>query len=370
MSEFLIVRASNCYFQESIEYLQKHYPNKRFDILMTRDPQQKNRTEDSIDRVFKTKYERFSASDHSKELIKTLKEKEYERIYILISKSFSDYQNVIEYAQLIHPSEIRFIDSNFNEFEFSFLLQVQYWLKKVSSQFLTTLNQFTEFEINTHKNQIPWKSSKKLSYSQSGEDIVFDSLKNQPQTGFYVDVGAHHPIYHSNTYRLYKRGWEGINIDPLPSTKKLFDEMRPNDTNLQVAVSNQTSGNKPYYYMFKTPAYNTMKSELAKKRISEGIELLDKVEVEIITLKDIFKHYLPSKANVDLLNIDVEGLEQEVLDSNNWSDNRPKMILLEQLHFENIEGYLNSKLHKFCISINYELVSCAKDTLFYQNNEC
>ncbi len=41
---------------------------------------------------------------------------------------------------------------------------------------------------------------------------IFEKLR----TGFYVDVGAHHPMLYSNTYYFYKQGWSGINIDAMP----------------------------------------------------------------------------------------------------------------------------------------------------------
>ena len=54
---------------------------------------------------------------------------------------------------------------------------------------------------------------KKKSYSMDGEDIeIFNYFKNK-KNGFYVDVGAYHPIQRNNTMLLYLNGWEGINID-------------------------------------------------------------------------------------------------------------------------------------------------------------
>ena len=34
----------------------------------------------------------------------------------------------------------------------------------------------------------------------------------------FVDVGALHPINGSLTYNLYKKGWNGVNIDMLEKT--------------------------------------------------------------------------------------------------------------------------------------------------------
>ena len=56
-------------------------------------------------------------------------------------------------------------------------------------------------------------------------------------TGFYVDIGAHHPKRFSNTYIFYQRGWRGINIDAKPGTKEVFNKLRPRDINLEVPIS-------------------------------------------------------------------------------------------------------------------------------------
>ncbi len=38
------------------------------------------------------------------------------------------------------------------------------------------------------------------SYSQEGEDMILRRIFEGQETGFYVDVGAHHPKRFSNTY--------------------------------------------------------------------------------------------------------------------------------------------------------------------------
>ena len=67
------------------------------------------------------------------------------------------------------------------------------------------------------------------SYSQEGEDMILRRLFEKQKTGFYVDVGAHHPKRFSNTFFFYKKGWSGINIDAMPNSMRLFDKIRPRD---------------------------------------------------------------------------------------------------------------------------------------------
>jgi len=63
------------------------------------------------------------------------------------------------------------------------------------------------------------------SYAQEGEDIILGRIFATKPTGFFVDVGAHHPMRFSNPYYFYKQGWCGINIEPNPDSLSLFRKL-------------------------------------------------------------------------------------------------------------------------------------------------
>ena len=52
----------------------------------------------------------------------------------------------------------------------------------------------------------------RLLTSQNGEDLIIESLIPEQKKGFYVDIGANHPIKLNNTFLFYSKGWKGINI--------------------------------------------------------------------------------------------------------------------------------------------------------------
>ena len=56
--------------------------------------------------------------------------------------------------------------------------------------------------------------------SQFDEDLKI--LKFFKEKGFYVDIGCYHPIRYSNTYRMFKLGWKGMNIDLNPLSIEFF----------------------------------------------------------------------------------------------------------------------------------------------------
>src|SRR5205085_2313829 len=59
------------------------------------------------------------------------------------------------------------------------------------------------------------------SFSSAGEDMILrHAIGSDKMEGFYVDVGAYHPVILSNTYFFYLNGWRGINLDARPVSRK------------------------------------------------------------------------------------------------------------------------------------------------------
>lgn len=169
-----------------------------------------------------------------------------------------------------------------------------------------------------------------LSFSQEGEDLVLERLLGGQQSGFYVDVGAHHPIRFSNTYLLYRRGWTGINIDASPGSMAEFRKRRPRDINLEMAISSQP-GIKGLR-RFDEPALNTLSQELSDQRVAETeFNYVDTVEVESMSLGDVLRAHLPARSVIDVMTIDVEGRDLDVLKSNDWGRFRPRIVIVEVL---------------------------------------
>lgn len=166
------------------------------------------------------------------------------------------------------------------------------------------------------------------SYSQYGEDMVLKAIfARYPQTymGFYVDIGAHHPKRFSNTQFFYERGWSGISVDPLPGSSDLFTRWRPRDVFLQAGVA-ETEGVMTYF-MFDEPALNTFSQKVASE--NKG-SIRAKEIVSVYPLRRIFADYLPPGRDIDFLSVDVEGLDIQVLHSNDWAQCRPRIVLIEE----------------------------------------
>ena len=191
------------------------------------------------------------------------------------------------------------------------------------------------------------------SYSQEGEDILLDRLFDTQSCGFYIDVGAHHPKRFSNTYLLYRRGWRGINIDAMPGSMAEFNRSRPRDINLEVPISAEAA--VLTYYIFDEPALNGFDAELSESRnVGTRYRVVDTMQLRTRTLSSVLDEHLLPGQEIDLLSIDVEGLDESVLRSNDWHKYRPKVVLIEVLRVS-MESLLTSSIHDFLATHGYQL---------------
>lgn len=216
--------------------------------------------------------------------------------------------------------------------------------------------------LNTLRRDYAGESHK--SFSNEGEDLILNKILGQRKSGFYVDVGAYHPKMYSNTYLFYKRGWSGINIDANPLSIEKFNRFRKRDINVNAGVA-ETEGILTYY-AFEESAINTFSHELYQTRLQENkTKFLREVQVHTLTLANILDKYLPHN-QIDFLDIDVEGLDLQVLKSNNWNKYRPKAVLVEDQSTDK-QSLTELETYKFLTQQNYKLIAKTFNTLIFIN---
>jgi len=198
-------------------------------------------------------------------------------------------------------------------------------------------------------------------YSQFGEDVVLnDWLDKQVRDGFYVDVGCYHPTKFSNTAFLYKRGWRGINIDMDAIKVKCFEMARPDDTNINAAVSDNQETVTVYNFS-RYGLGSTIDPEVVK---NTPMPVLSKTEIETRTLTDIIDDSEFRDRQIDLLTIDAEGHDFNVIRSLDMDRYRPK-ILLTETHLTDIHQILDLPMHRHLESEGYRLLNWVGFTLIY-----
>ncbi len=201
------------------------------------------------------------------------------------------------------------------------------------------------------------------SYSQEGEDLILARMLGEKKEGFYIDVGAHHPKRFSNTFLFYKRGWRGINIEARPGSKKLFDKIRPRDINVEAPISSEDKILK--YYMFNEPALNSFSKEISNSRNGlEDYKIIKEIDLHTKTLKDVLDSNMMGDQHIDFMTIDVEGLDYDVLVSNDWAKYKPSIILIEDVEFD-LHSVGKSKVYNYLIGKGYSLIVKIFNTLFF-----
>lgn len=178
-----------------------------------------------------------------------------------------------------------------------------------------------------HKVGIDYRKS----YAQCGEDViartVFDMLKIARPT--YLDIGAHHPTFLSNTFLFYEQGSRGVTIEPDPELHARFLSKRPGDTNLNIGVGPAPGAFE--LFIMSTRTLNTLSEAEAKLYESHGYRIEKRHRVEVRTIDDIIEQHF--RGAPDFLSVDVEGLDHEILASLDFGRFRPKLICVETIVF-------------------------------------
>lgn len=205
-------------------------------------------------------------------------------------------------------------------------------------------------------------STMRQYFSVNGEDIVLKNIFKNPHKGYYVDIGAYHPINFSNTYALYLRGWRGLNIDAMPGSMKLFEKFRPEDKNIEIGVSDKDEVMK--FFIFNEPALNTFNKEMANERNGKDkYKIVKTIDLETMPLCKILDKYVAPDTVIDYLNIDIEGLDLQVLRSNNWEKYKPSVISVESNY---VNGPIQmSEIYSYLTRLDYRLISVVFNTLIF-----
>ena len=189
---------------------------------------------------------------------------------------------------------------------------------------------------------------KRKTYAMDGEDLVIADYFKNKQKGFYVDVGCYHPIHRNNTFLLYKKGWNGINIDIHSFSIELFKYLRPNDLNYNFAVSEKKEIINMYFQK-ELSQLSTIDFDQAKKTLQGPIK---EKKIQSYSLDEVFKFSNLENKKIDLLDIDVEGADFKVLKGLSFEITNPELICVE-IHDKNLQ---ESETYKFLINLNYELI--------------
>jgi len=201
-----------------------------------------------------------------------------------------------------------------------------------------------------------------MNYSQYGEESILKSFFEEDTVGFVVDVGAADGIRYSNSrYLIEDLGWSGLLVEPHPT---FFDKIKSlYEDNNTVSVLNAAvyskEGEMPFYvYGRDEHAQVSTLSKTFKDKVTtiHG----DKFEVEPTQVRVVkLSSILEELDHVDFLSIDCEGVDMEVLRSNDWEKYRPSLVCVEH-------SMPRSTLHEYMSSVGYTFVEATEGNSFFK----
>lgn len=192
------------------------------------------------------------------------------------------------------------------------------------------------------------------SYSQQGEDLFMDKLLKKKK-GFYVDVGANDPDRFNNTKMFYKKGWNGINIEPDSGLFAKLSKKRKRDINLNIGIGEEKSD--IVYYKFIPHTLSTFSKEEADNYVAQGFRLVGTKKVFVKRLEDVLAETVGAR-DIDFISIDTEGYDIHVLKSNDWQRFRPRLICIESVT-HTMDGKNNTKAdehEEYLRSVGYKKI--------------
>jgi FkbM family methyltransferase len=166
-----------------------------------------------------------------------------------------------------------------------------------------------------------------VSYAQNFEDVLLWRALGHIPNGFYIDIGAQHPVIDSVSKAFYEHGWRGVSVEATTTYADMLRKDRPDELVLQVAVSD-LPGTMTFYEIPKT-GLSTGDKSIADKHQESGFEVLETV-VTCITLANVFEQ--AGQRDIHWLKIDVEGMEGKVLAGWAASAVRPWVLVIESTY--------------------------------------
>ena len=164
-----------------------------------------------------------------------------------------------------------------------------------------------------------------LSYTQNMEDYHLSLAFAGQEKGFYIDVGAGHPVADNVSLWFYERGWSGLVAEPIPELAALYSHIRPRDQVYEGLIGRE-NGVVDFFHVNRLHGFSTTVQNHAETAKDFGAEY-QSMKLPMMTLEKICETYKIN--NIDFLKIDVEGAESAVLEGNDWTRFRPRVIVAE-----------------------------------------
>ena len=180
------------------------------------------------------------------------------------------------------------------------------------------------------------------SHAQNFEDVILRRALKDVAHGFYIDIGANDPDFHSISNAFHERGWRGISAEPEPEFAERLRLARPGETVIEAAIGPTTDAT---FYSISGTGLSTCDREVATAH-AQAHDVVVR-DVKALTLDHVLEM---ANDQVHWLKVDVEGFEEAVISSWKTSKKRPWIIVIESVDpvtkQRKVNGYRASLVQK------------------------
>lgn len=186
------------------------------------------------------------------------------------------------------------------------------------------------------------------------DEYLYNTFFKNKQNGFFIECGAFDGITESSCKVFDDIGWDGINIEAIPSEFLKLKNNRPNNTNLNIGLCGleECGQIKKFFTVQRTDGshlgWGGFHNEEKLKEISRHNVFIKSVDIKTLSFPTLIKNYINDKT-IDLFVLDVEGYELEVLKGLVTSSSLPKVLCIEfpQVGLHNISNIVTSVGYKY-----------------------
>lgn len=160
------------------------------------------------------------------------------------------------------------------------------------------------------------------NFADNEEALVEEFFGNR-RDGFFIEVGANHPTFGSQTWHLEKLGWKGLLVEPLPKYCEMLRKERKGKV-VQYACSSPENHDKVLRMTVASGGHSTLNDA----PIARGSKAEQTIEVRCRTLDSILEEN-GVRPGFDFISVDIEGHEMEMFKGFSLAKWAPKLVLLE-----------------------------------------
>jgi FkbM family methyltransferase len=164
-----------------------------------------------------------------------------------------------------------------------------------------------------------------LSYAQRLEDYHLACALADQRQGFYVDIGAGHPVADNVSFWFYLQGWRGLVVEPQERLLALYRHVRPRDIASGSLIGREV-GEAAFHVVEGLHGLSSMVERNARQAAAFGAAY-GTVRRPVTTLAELCARHDVDR--IDFLKVDVDGAETDVFAGADWSRWRPRIFVGE-----------------------------------------